>query len=140
MPDTYSSETRSRVMRQIKSSDTSTELILRKALYASGLRGWRCHRTDLPGKPDLVFNRVKVAVFVDGAFWHGHPKKFRPGQSGEYWDKKIARNIERDKLATAALRESGWIVIRIWDFDIAKEPHAAVQLVVQTVEQARTAK
>lgn len=131
MPDTYPAEVRSRVMRQVKGKDTSPELALRRALFALGARGWRCHRTDLPGKPDLVFSRARVAVFVDGAFWHGHPRKFRPGQSGEYWDRKIARNVERDQRSNRVLRRAGWSVIRLWDFEVVKDPEASAGLVMK---------
>lgn len=64
-------------------------------------------------------------MFVDGGFWHGHPSKWWPGRSGEYWDRKVARNIERDRAADAALTEAGWTVMRFWDFDILKDPAAA---------------
>ncbi len=130
MADTYSPETRSRVMRKVKGKDTSPELALRKALWARGVRGWRLHRRDLPGTPDLAFGgSVRLAVFVDGAFWHGHPTKYWPGRSGEYWDKKIARNIERDGEANDALDELGWTVLRLWDFDVLGNPSAAADQV-----------
>lgn len=117
-------------MRQVKGKDTSPELTLRRALFALGARGWRCHRTDLPGKPDLVFSRAKVAVFVDGAFWHGHPKKFWVGRSGTYWDEKITRNIKRDREANRSLTKAGWSVIRLWDFEVAMDPQAAANRVM----------
>jgi DNA mismatch endonuclease (patch repair protein) len=120
-------------MRQVKGSNTAPELALRKALFALGARGWRCHRKELPGKPDLVFSRAKVAVFVDGGFWHGHPKKFRPGQSGVYWDRKIARNMERDKAANLALKRDGWKVLRFWDFDVTRDPFGAAGIVVDAL-------
>jgi DNA mismatch endonuclease (patch repair protein) len=84
--DFLSKETRSRVMARIRARDTKPELLLRRALFASGVRGWRLHVRDLPGKPDLAFRRWKVAIFVDGCFWHGHPDFFTPGKSGAYWD------------------------------------------------------
>src|SRR4051812_11074315 len=120
MPDTYPPEVRSRVMRQVKGRDTSTELRLRRALYAAGVRGWRCHRADLPGKPDLVFGPKRVAVFVDGAFWHGHPTKWWHGRCGPYWDAKISRNMERDREVDMKLRDAGWRVVRLWDFEVEK--------------------
>ncbi|MGB4592332.1 MAG: very short patch repair endonuclease [Coriobacteriia bacterium] len=130
MTDTYSPETRSRVMRQVKGKDTSPEVALRRALWARGVRGWRLHRRDLPGTPDLAFGgNVRLAVFVDGAFWHGHPTKYWPGRSGEYWDKKIARNIERDLAANDSLEELGWTVLRVWDFDVLRNPSAAADQV-----------
>src|SRR5687767_6028947 len=80
--DFLSKETRSRVMARIRSRNTGPELALRRALHAAGVRGWRCHAKHLPGKPDLAFTRWRVAVFVDGCFWHGHPDFFTPGKSG----------------------------------------------------------
>lgn len=105
-------------MSRVRGKDTTPELRLRKAMYAAGLRGWRCHRNDLPGKPDVVFGPARLAIFVDGAFWHGHPSKYKQGQSGAYWDTKIARNMERDATATQMLEEAGWTVLRFWDFDV----------------------
>jgi DNA mismatch endonuclease (patch repair protein) len=109
-------------MRRVKGQDTTPELALRRTLYRIGVRGWRCHRRDLPGKPDLAFGPARVAVFVDGAFWHGHPSKYWPGRSGAYWDEKIARNQARDRRVDAELASAGWHVIRLWDFEIAKDP------------------
>ncbi|MEX0682297.1 MAG: very short patch repair endonuclease [Gaiellaceae bacterium] len=134
MPDTYSPEVRSRVMARVKGRDTAPELTLRRALYALGLRGWRCHRADLPGKPDLAFGRARLAVFVDGGFWHGHPRKWWPGRSGPYWDAKIARNQERDREADRALGELGWRVVRLWDFEVEADPVAAAEAVLRELD------
>ncbi|MGZ4215231.1 MAG: very short patch repair endonuclease, partial [Solirubrobacteraceae bacterium] len=92
----------------------------------AGVRGWRCNRRDLPGTPDLAFSRGKLAIFVDGAFWHGHPSKFRPGRSGAFWDEKIARNQARDREVEEELTALGWRVLRVWDFEVLKDPVAAV--------------
>jgi len=108
-------------MARVKGKDTKPEMLLRKALYARGVRGWRCHRSSLAGKPDLAFGRVKLAVFVDGAFWHGHPSKWWPGRSGPYWDRKISRNMERDQMVDEELRASGWEVLRFWDFEVMND-------------------
>jgi DNA mismatch endonuclease (patch repair protein) len=128
--DFLSKETRSRVMSRIRSKDTVPELTLRRALHGAGVRGWRCHAKHVPGKPDLAFTRWKVAVFVDGCFWHGHPDFFTPGKSGAYWDAKIARTQERDRLANKALGEAGWEVIRLWDFEVEKDLPGCVGRVV----------
>ena len=137
MPDTYDAETRSEVMRRVKGRDTKPEILLRKALFAIGLRGWRCHRSDLPGKPDLVFGKARLAVFVDGAFWHGHPSKYWRGRSGDYWDKKISRNIERDRVATQELLAQGWNVIRFWDFEVESDPYEAALRVKEAIQKIR---
>lgn len=124
-------------MARIKAKDTKPEIRLRRALYACGIRGWRCHRTSLPGKPDLAFGPARLAVFVDGGFWHGHPSKWWPGRSGPYWDKKISRNIERDRKADRELRESGWTVMRFWDFEIQRELERVVDNVRTSLDELR---
>ena len=130
MVDRITAAQRSHLMSQVRSSDTKPELVLRKTLFSLGLRGWRCHRRDLPGKPDLAFGVSKVAIFVDGAFWHGHPSRHKPGRSGEYWDTKIARNQERDLQVDETLRQMGWRVIRVWDFEVMSDPVAAAERII----------
>lgn len=130
MPDSYDAQTRSRVMRQVKGKNTKPELLLRRTLHAMGVRGYRIHRKDIVGKPDLAFMGKRVAVFVDGAWWHGHPSKWWKGRSGDYWDRKVEGNIRRDRAVDEALAQQGWTVVRIWDFEVAREPEAAAQKVV----------
>jgi len=91
------------------------------------LRGYRVDVRGLAGRPDIAWGRWRVAVFVDGAFWHGHPSAYRPGQHGEYWDEKIKRNVARDRSADALLAEQGWTVIRLWDFEVRRDLDACVQ-------------
>lgn len=122
MADTYSPEVRSRVMSRVGSQNTGPELLLRRSLWALGVRGWRCNRRNLVGKPDLAFGPIRLAVFVDGAFWHGHASKYWQGRSGPYWDQKIARNIDRDERVNAKLGQLGWSVLRVWDFEIEADP------------------
>ena len=129
MPDSYSADVRSRVMASVRSRDTGPELLLRRTLWARGIRGYRCHRKDLPGSPDLAFGPSRVAVFVDGGFWHGHPSKWWPGRSGEYWDAKIQRNMARDRRVDQELADAGWRVVRLWDIDIARCPEVEAQKV-----------
>src|SRR6478672_1299765 len=124
-------------MARIRSRDTQPELRLRRALHAEGVRGWRCHAKELPGKPDLAFTRCRVAVFVDGCFWHGHPDFFTPGKSGAYWDAKIARTKERDRLANEALAAAGWTVLRFWDFEVEQRLDACTARVTEAVSHAR---
>jgi len=137
MPDTYDAATRSEVMRRVKGRDTQPELRLRKALFFLGVRGWRCHRSDVPGKPDLTFGRGRLAVFVDGAFWHGHPSKYWRGRSGQYWDEKIDRNVTRDREANERLVTLGWSVVRLWDFEVQSDPLRAAERVMDALERAR---
>jgi DNA mismatch endonuclease (patch repair protein) len=117
-------------MSRVKGRDTTPEIRLRRALYAKGVRGWRCHRKTVSGTPDLAFGRAKVAVFVDGAFWHGHPSKYWPGRSSEYWDRKIARNQARDRRVNEELEANGWRVLRLWDFEVEKDPEGCADRVI----------
>jgi DNA mismatch endonuclease, patch repair protein len=136
MPDTYSAEVRSRVMAGIKGRDTGPEMALRRALFRAGIRGWRCHRANLPGKPDLAFGRARLAVFVDGGFWHGHPSKYWPGRTSAYWDAKIARNQARDHRVDAELADAGWRSLRLWDFEIERNPDGATKQVIAALRES----
>jgi len=127
VPDTMTPEARSQVMRAVRSRDTRPELLLRRHLWAAGLRGYRVHVKWLPGTPDLAYGRWKVAVFVDGTFWHGDPRRWHPERASDYWREKIARNQLRDASTNAALVDSGWVVVRIWDTDLLRRPAAAVE-------------
>jgi DNA mismatch endonuclease (patch repair protein) len=98
-----------------------------------GLR-YRKNCGELPGKPDLVFFRARVAVFCDGDFWHGRDwilrkAKLEGGTNARYWIAKIASNVERDARNTAALQVAGWLVIRLWETDIRRDPTAAAELI-----------
>lgn len=126
-------------MAAVGSRNTRPEIQLRKALYAAGVRGWRCHRKDLPGTPDLAFGRHLVAVFVDGAFWHGHPSKYWPGRSSPYWDQKIARNQARDRRVNQELEDRGWDVLRLWDFEVERDPAGSVARVTANLRRDRAA-
>ena len=109
--------TRSEIMARVRSKNTIPELMVRRALHAAGLR-FRLHRTDLPGRPDIVFPGRRMVVFVHGCFWHSHPgcKRARiPATRQEYWMPKLLRNVERDQAATAALQTAGWRVFIVWE-------------------------
>ena len=134
LTDFLSAETRSRVMSRIRSRDTKPEIALRRELFRRGLRGWRCHARTVPGKPDVAFTRRRVAVFVDGCFWHGHPDYFTPGKSGAYWDAKITRTKERDRIANEALTRDGWTVLRFWDFEIEEDLENCIDAIVDALE------
>lgn len=120
-------------MASIRSRDTRPELALRHALVRSGLRGYRCHVPGVAGRPDVVFTRWRIAVFVDGVWWHGHPGWFTPGRRGPYWDRKIAGNVDRDRRVDAQLRSEGWFVIRIWDVDVLAGPDVAAERVAEAL-------
>ncbi|HZQ64534.1 MAG TPA: very short patch repair endonuclease [Gaiellaceae bacterium] len=131
MPDKLTPEQRSKLMARVRTRHTAPEVALRRALHAAGVRGWRLHR-PLPGKPDLVFGKARLCVFVDGAFWHGHPDYYR-GQSGAFWDKKIAGNRARDERVNEQLAELGWTVVRVWDFEIERSLSDCVSKVQQAL-------
>lgn len=122
-------------MSAVRSRNTGPEIELRKALYARGVRGWRCNYKRAPGRPDIAWPARKVAVFVDGAFWHGHPSRHKPGRSGEYWDKKIEQNVVRDRRVDRELLEAGWAVLRIWDFEIRGDLPAATDRVADLLDE-----
>jgi DNA mismatch endonuclease (patch repair protein) len=119
---------RSALMSRVRTKDTAPELALRKALHAAGLRGWRCHPRGVTGRPDLAWIGRRIAVFIDGAFWHGHPDYYW-GQSGKFWDEKIARNRSRDERVNQELSDSGWTVLRMWDFEVERDLIACVKRV-----------
>ena len=114
-----------KIMSAVKQKDTEPELMLRKAIWARGLR-FRKNYKVLIGKPDIVFTKAKVVVFCDGDFWHGHNWALRGLPSleaelatySEFWKQKILRNIERDKEVTDMLATNGWVVIRLWESEI----------------------
>ncbi|HNR35845.1 MAG TPA: very short patch repair endonuclease [Candidatus Hydrogenedentes bacterium] len=115
--DTISKERRSHTMRQVKSRDTYPELYLRRKIHREGFR-YRLHNAKLPGKPDLVFPQYRLAVFVNGCFWHGHgcARGNRiPATNTAYWKVKIARNRERDFLKQEILGSQGWRVVVVWE-------------------------
>lgn len=124
------SEARSRIMRAIKSRDTSPELVVRSLAHRMGFRFRVCQR-ELPGNPDLVFSRLRKIIFVHGCFWHGHDcgQGVRiPTQNHAYWHKKITRNAERDEAAQAALVALGWEVAIIWECELKNEERVAGKL------------
>lgn len=123
-------------MASIRSADTGPERLLRSTLWHAGLRGFRCHWRGPGGRIDVAFTRWRVAVFVDGSFWHGHPSKWQPGRWTGYWDEKIKRNIARDERQNRALIEAGWRVVRLWDFEVEQDPESHIAKVRDAVEAA----
>lgn len=137
-PRSESSAERSRVMRAVPSKNTSGEMLLRKALSNAGIRGYRTHDARLPGNPDIVFGRWKVAVFVDDCFWHGCPKCYRdPATNKAYWQMKVQRNRDRDELVSVECKEAGWRVVRIWEHDIFHAADRVASRIGRIVEKCK---
>lgn len=117
-------------MRANRRSDTKPEMALRQALHARGYRYRKDFRLDLTGarvRPDIVFTARRVAVFVDGCFWHCCPQHgTQPANNTWYWAPKLARNVERDRTADAALAAAGWRVVRVWEHESLDGAVAAV--------------
>lgn len=127
-------------MSSIRGKDTKPERALRSALWSAGLRGYRCHWKGPGGRIDIAFTRSKVAIFVDGLFWHGHSSKWQPDRWTGYWDEKIKRNIARDDRQNAALTDAGWTVLRFWETDVDQATASVVARVREAVEVARGSK
>ena len=134
--DNLTKEQRHKSMTHIRYKDTKIEVILRKALWAEGIR-YRKNYTALAGKPDIVITKYRIAIFCDSSFWHGRnfEEKKKPATNAEYWDKKIRRNMERDDEVTKQLRFEGWTVIRFWDYEITKHLDDCVKTVKEAIQE-----
>lgn len=132
-------------MRRVRSRDTAPEVLLRKALWATGLRFRTCP-DNLPGKPDIVIHSKRLAIFIDGDFWHGGQwrrrgltsldDQFRQSESRAYWLRKIRRNMNRDCHATADLLENGWNVVRLWESEVLADVNASVQKILAAGDES----
>jgi DNA mismatch endonuclease (patch repair protein) len=121
MPDVFTKAKRSEVMSRICGrGNKDTEVALAKLFRRHQITGWRRNQ-KLFGKPDFVFQKLKLAVFVDGCFWHGCPQhETKPKNNRAFWRRKFSRNKKRDMLVTRALRRANWRVLRIWEHELAK--------------------
>jgi len=122
--DVLTKKQRSYCMSQIKNKDTKIELNFRKYIYKKNLRGYRI-KNKIIGKPDLYFPRKKIAVFIDGCFWHKCPKCYKKPKSNiKFWEKKIRENKKRDKAVNRAIKKSGMKLLRFWEHQVKKNPEA----------------
>ena len=124
-------------MSKIRAKDTSIEVALRKALWSKGYR-YRKNYKDLPGRPDIVLTKYKIAIFCDSEFFHGKDwdalkKKLEKGKNPDYWIKKIERNIQRDKEKDQVLNFMGWTVLHFWVKDILKNPDECIRVIEETI-------
>ncbi len=120
MPDVFQPKERSRIMSRVRAEDTSPEKLVRSLIHRMGYR-FRLHVKDLPGKPDIVLPRHKKVIFVHGCFWHQHegcPHAARPASNTEYWNKKLDRNIIRDREHLQQLEYLGWSVLIVWECEM----------------------
>lgn len=134
----------SRVGASNRRQNTTPEILLRKALWAAGVR-YRLHPPALTGRPDLVIARHRVVVFCDGDFWHGRrwserKRKLAEGWNAPYWVAKIERNRQRDRQVARVLRSLGWTVVRVWESDVRRDPTLAASNVLGVIEATSPAR
>jgi DNA mismatch endonuclease (patch repair protein) len=136
MADTVSKKKRSQIMQAIRSKDTKIEMALRKELRRKGYR-YRKHHSKLMGKPDIVFVKDKVAIFIDSCFWHGCPYHCRmPRTNRAYWNAKIKRNKRRDKEVTKWYKTNGWTILRFWEHGLKKSVKKCVKRIIKAKPQS----
>jgi len=133
--DNLTIKQRSYCMSRVKGKDTGLEKVVRSELYKRGLR-FRKHKSSLPGKPDIVFIKAKVAVFLDGDFWHGYRFPQWEHKLPKFWKKKIGETRKRDQRHFAKLRRMGWTVIRIWEHSIEKDLAGVIRRICKTYKKA----
>jgi DNA mismatch endonuclease (patch repair protein) len=122
-------------MSQIKGKNTKPELEIRKLLFSKGIRGYRIS-SDLIGKPDIIFPKYKIAIFIDGCFWHKCMKCFKEPQTNkQFWKNKIDSNVNRDKKINKELTDDGWTVIRFWEHEIKKNIDKCVNNIIQELKR-----
>ena len=128
MADVFSRAKRSEIMQHVKSSgNKSTEIRLISYFNTHHITGWR-RKYNVKGHPDFVFLKRRVAIFVDGCFWHGHDcRNTRPKDNSEYWMVKRNRNIAHDRAVTDLFQERGWTVVRIWECELKKKNQAILE-------------
>jgi len=135
MTDVHTKKQRSYNMSMIKGKNTKPELFLRKYLFSKGLRGYRLN-PKLLGKPDIIFNKHKLLIFIDGCFWHKCPKCFiKPRTNVKFWNKKINGNIKRDLNVNQLLKKEGWKVIRFWEHEINKNIESCYKKIIQKLKK-----
>ena len=128
---------RSEQMARIRSRNTGPEMTLRRALWSAGLR-YRVHATTPAGRPDIVFPGARVAVFIDGCFWHGCPDHYvRPRSSEQFWSRKLAENCRRDSAQTKRLEDIGWRVCRVWEHEVFETPERLVMRIRSAIASTR---
>ena len=133
MMDNLSKKQRSYCMSRCKGKDTNLEKIVRSALHKKGLR-FRKHNGKLPGKPDIIFPKQKLVVFLDGDFWHGYRFPLWEKKLPSFWQKKIGETRKRDQRNFTKLRRMDWRVLRIWEHSIKKDLDGVVQKISNLID------
>ncbi|MVN23309.1 very short patch repair endonuclease [Mucilaginibacter arboris] len=136
----YTTRQRSLLMSKIKAKDTSPEILLRKALWKTGLR-YRLYNKSLPGNPDIVLKKYRLIIFIDGEFWHGfnwEKKREKIKTNRDFWIAKIERNMQRDKTNTIKLELLGFKVLRFWERQIKKEMQACIDEIQKYIDFKKT--
>lgn len=136
MPDNLTPEQRQYCMSRIRGKDTKLEIRVRSALHRKGFR-FRKHMRELPGKPDVVFTAAKIAVFIDGDFWHGYKFQSWEHKVSDFWKKKISENRNRDINNTRLLQDMGWQVIRLWEHDINDDLEGSINRITSAILKER---
>lgn len=141
MADVFSKKKRSAIMAAVKGRGTrSTELAVRCLLRKHHMAGWRSNLASMPGTPDFVFKKIKLAVFVDGCFWHGCPvctRNRNPETNAAFWRKKISGNMRRDNRVNRALNRMGWSVLRIWEHSVEKNTGGVEKRLLKAVARRK---
>jgi DNA mismatch endonuclease (patch repair protein) len=133
MADNVSPRRRSEIMRNVRSKNTSIEMLVRRELWRRGVR-FRVNVTDLPGKPDIAIKKLKVVIFIDSCFWHGCPQHGRiPKSNVDFWRNKISRNVERDRSLDHQYQAQGWYVIRVWEHDVLNDLSCTVDGIISKI-------
>jgi len=133
--DNLTKEQRRKNMQHIRSTGTTPERVVMKALKKKKIY-FATYDSKIVGKPDILFRRKKVAVFIDSDFWHGHPKRYiMPKTNRSYWKKKIEGNRKRDRLVNSKLKNNGWIVVRLWEYDIKHNFEKSFQKVLNAIDE-----
>lgn len=137
MADVLTPAQRKYNMSQIKGKDTAPEIVIRRLLYSNGIRGYRIHY-PLPGKPDIVFIRKRLIVFIDGCFWHKCPECFTiPQTRTEFWLDKLNKNVERDRKVNKKLTDDGWNVLRFWEHEVRENPEEIVRKILSELKNSK---
>ncbi len=138
MADILTKDQRRKNMQHIRAKDTKIEVMLRKGLWHKGIR-YRKNFKSLPGTPDIAITKHRIAVFVDGDFWHARGHLSNPGEqvhtNKKFWIRKLKRNVERDREVNESLLEMNWVVLRFWESDIKADLNSCIEEIMNYMPQ-----